>query len=113
LTGFEAEIRTGGRIGDRARAGLARAGALRLVTVLCLVLLALFTVAQVAHVHSDESAADHCPLCISMHSAAPVEAAVAAPVLIQVGVSAPLIQTQTVVRHRESKLFIRPPPQGC
>jgi hypothetical protein len=100
-------------MGARAKARLAEPQALRVVTLLCIVLLALFTVAQVAHVHSDETAADHCPLCISMHSAAPVEAAVAAPVLVQIGVSAPLIETQTVVRHRDSKLFIRPPPQGC
>lgn len=109
MTGFEAKS----RIGNRARAGLARARAVRVVTVLCLVLLALFTVAQVAHIHSNETAADHCPLCISMHSAAPVDAAAAAPVIVQVGVSAPPVETQIPVRHRYSKLFIRPPPQGC
>jgi len=109
LKGFGTKI----RMGDRARAGLATARAVRVVTVLCLVLLALFTVAQVAHVHADQTAADHCPLCISMHSAAPVDAAAAAPVIVQVGVSAPPVETQILVRHRYSKLFIRPPPQGC
>jgi hypothetical protein len=56
----------------RTKARLAQPGTLRVVTILCLVLLALFAIVQVAHVHSDETAADHCPLCISMHSAAPV-----------------------------------------
>ena len=42
------------------------------MTIVCLLLLALLTVVQVAHVHSVETAADHCPLCIAMHSAAPV-----------------------------------------
>jgi len=100
LTGFGPQIRTDARTKSR----LVKPGTLRVVTLLCLVLLALFAVAQVAHVHSDESAADHCPLCISMHSAAPVEAA---------PVSAPLVLLETVIRHRDTKLFIRPPPAGC
>jgi len=109
LTGFGTQI----RMDRRVKAGLAQPRALRVVTILCLVLLVLFAVAQVAHVHSDETAADHCPLCISMHSAAPVEAAQVATVLVQVGVSAPLVETETVVRHHDSKLFIRPPPADC
>jgi hypothetical protein len=97
----------------RTKARLAQPGTLRVVTILCLVLLALFAIVQVAHVHSDETAADHCPLCISMHSAAPVEAPQVATVLVQVGVFAPFVEIETVVRHHESKLFIRPPPAGC
>lgn len=109
MTGFGPQIRTDARTKSR----LVKPGTLRVVTLLCLVLLALFAVAQVAHVHSDESAADHCPLCISMHSAAPVEAAPVAAVLVQVGISAPLVLLETVIRHRDTKLFIRPPPAGC
>ncbi len=109
MTGFETQI----RLDRRAKARLAQPRSLRVVTVLCLVLLALLTVAQVAHVHADETAADHCPLCISMHSAAPVVEAQVAAVLVQVGISAPLVETKTVVRHHDSKLFIRPPPAGC
>lgn len=109
MTGFGPQ----NRMDARTKARLAKPGTLRVVTLLCLVLLALFAVAQVAHVHSDESAADHCPLCISMHSAAPVEAAPVAAVLVQVGISAPIVLLETVVRHRDSKLFIRPPPAGC
>jgi hypothetical protein len=40
------------------------------VTAVCFILLALLAVVQVAHLHSNESDADHCPLCVVMHSAA-------------------------------------------
>ena len=109
MTGFEAQI----RMDRRAKARLAQPGTLRVVTILCLVLLALLTVAQVAHVHSDETAADHCPLCISMHSAAPVVAAVAAVLLVQVGTPVLVAEKRALVRNWNPKLFTRPPPAGC
>ena len=83
------------------------------VTVLCLVLLALLAVVQVAHFHSDAIQADHCPLCVSMHSAAPIAATAAAIVLVQLGISAPTFEAKTFVRHRHPKLYTRPPPTGC
>jgi hypothetical protein len=109
LTGFGSQIRNDAR----TKARLAKPGTLRVVTLLCLVLLALFAVAQVAHVHSDESAADHCPLCISMHSAAPVEAAAAAVLLVQVGTPVLAAEKRAAVRNWNPKLFTRPPPAGC
>jgi hypothetical protein len=83
------------------------------VTAVCFVLLALLAVVQVAHLHSNESDADHCPLCVVMHTAAPVAVAAAIVVLVQVGSSTPLPEPAPVFRKRQSRLFIRPPPTGC
>jgi hypothetical protein len=80
------------------------------VTVVCLILLALLVVVQVAHVHPNSSDADHCPLCIVMHSAAPVAAAVAAIVMVTLGTHAPAVRVCTVVRPWHPTLFTRPPP---
>jgi hypothetical protein len=78
--------------------------------IVCMALLALLTVVQVAHLHPLDSDADHCPLCIVMHAAAPV--AVAAPViiLVQVGTPAPVLETRSIIRAWHPSLFIRPPP---
>jgi hypothetical protein len=104
LTGFKTQFRTGWR---------SKLHALPLVTVLCLALLALLTVVQVAHMHPLETDADHCQLCIAMHTAAPVAAAAAVVVLVKVGTQAPAVEACVVVRHRHPKLFTRPPPSGC
>ena len=90
----------------------AKHGALPMVTVVCLVLLALLTVAQVAHVHAVETAADHCPLCIVMHSAAPVAVTAAVVVLVHVESAAPVYEARTVTRYWHPQLFTRPPPSG-
>jgi hypothetical protein len=79
----------------------------------CLALLALLTVVQVAHMHPLESDADHCSLCIAMHSAAPVAVAAAAVILVRIGRQAPLAEARAVVRYWHPKLFTRPPPSGC
>jgi uncharacterized membrane protein YqhA len=86
---------------------------LHLAVVVCLVLLALLVVVQVAHIHSDPVAADHCPLCVSMHSAVPVTVAAAIIVLVQIGLFRLVAVEHVVVFHRHPKLFIRPPPYGC
>jgi hypothetical protein len=80
-----------------------------LVTV-CLALLALLTVVQVAHTHPLSSAADRCPLCLVMHTAAPVAAMGAVIVLVQIERSALVFAPRTVIRHWHPKLFTRPPP---
>jgi amino acid transporter len=80
------------------------------VTVVCLILLALLAVVQVAHVHPQGTDADNCPLCIVMHSAAPVAVAVAAIVLIPLGAPAPVFKAQPVARPWHPTLFTRPPP---
>lgn len=81
--------------------------------MLCLTLLALLAVVQVAHIHSLESDADRCSLCIAMHSAAPVAVAAAAVVLVIMGTAAPVAEARATVRYWRPKLFTRPPPAGC
>ncbi|MGO9339488.1 MAG: hypothetical protein ACLPY1_18470 [Terracidiphilus sp.] len=90
----------------------AKTGVLPVATLVCLILLALLAVVQVAHVHPVDTDADHCPLCIAMHSAAPVAVTVVVVVLVEVERSAPIYQAQTVTRPWYSKLFTRPPPEG-
>jgi hypothetical protein len=86
---------------------------LPLITVVCLALLALLTVVQVAHMHPLNSEADHCPLCIVMHTAAPVAVTAAVIVLVRIERSAQVFAPQTVIRHWHPKLFTRPPPACC
>jgi hypothetical protein len=104
LTGFKPHFR---------RERRAKSGTLPVVAVLCLVLLALLAVVQVAHFHSNETVADHCPLCISMHTLVPAAVAAAVVVLVQVGAPTPIFEERTVVRNWNPKLFTRPPPAGC
>ncbi|MGA2166691.1 MAG: hypothetical protein ABSG62_00675 [Terracidiphilus sp.] len=91
----------------------AKPGALPMATVVCLVLLALLTVVQVAHMHPIDSDADHCPLCIVMHTAAPVAVTAAVVVLVEIETRAPVFEAHSVTRHWHSKLFTRPPPSDC
>ncbi len=79
-------------------------------TVVCLILLALLTVVQIAHVHPLESDADHCPLCIVMHAVAPVSVAAAVIILVRVGTPAPIVESRSILRHWHPTLFTRPPP---
>ena len=104
LTGSTRDFR-----GDRH----AKLGALPVITVLCLVLLALLTVVQVAHMHPLESDADHCPLCIAMHTAVPVAVVAAVIVLVQIESSAPVFEPRTLIRHWHPKFITRPPPAAC
>ena len=81
--------------------------------MLCLALMALLAVVQVAHIHPLDSDADHCQLCIAMHSAAPVAVMAAAVVLVRIGTTEPVVEARAVVRHWHPKLYTRPPPDGC
>ena len=81
-----------------------------MATVVCVILLALLAVVQVAHVHPISTDADNCPLCVVLHSAAPVAAAVAVVILMQLGTAAPVVETRSVARPWHPALFIRPPP---
>jgi len=78
--------------------------------LLCLALLALLAVVQVTHMHPIGTDADQCPLCVVMHSAAPVYATAAVIILVQFGAPAPLVEARAVVRRLPAKLFTRPPP---
>jgi hypothetical protein len=83
------------------------------VAGLCLVLLATLAIAQATHLHSNAVDADHCQLCIVMHTAVPVASVAAAIVLVELGASAPQAEPITIPRQRQSRLFIRPPPVSC
>lgn len=104
LTGLQTHFRSGRR---------PKPSALVLVTVMCLALMALLAVVQVAHIHPVSTDADNCPLCIVMHSAAPVAVMAALVVMVSFGPSAPLVEARVVVLHRHPKLFTRPPPSDC
>lgn len=81
--------------------------------MVCLVLLATLAVAQVTHLHSNDTDADHCQLCIVMHTVVPVSAAAAVVVIVQLGASTPQVEPIVVARQRQIRLFIRPPPASC
>ncbi len=83
------------------------------VVFVCLALLALLAVVQVAHVHSVGTDADHCPLCVVLHTAAPVAAAAAAVLLVQIDAAAPVLEVRAVTGIWLRQLFIRPPPSVC
>ena len=83
------------------------------VAAVCLLLLALLAVAQVTHVHLVGSDADHCPLCVAMHSVVPFVVMVAAVVLVKIGTATPVMrETRTIIRYWHPTLFNRPPPAG-
>lgn len=103
MIGFQANIR--GNTHQKTRTFGAAA-------FMCLVLLALLTVVQVAHIHSLDTDADHCSLCIAMHSAAPVAVMAAAIILIKIGTSASVVEVRAVVRYWHPKLYTRPPPSS-
>jgi hypothetical protein len=77
-------------------------------------LLALLAVAQVTHVHAVGSDADHCQLCIAMHSIVPFVLFVAGALLVRMGtteLTPP--EVRTICRYWHPTLFNRPPPAGC
>lgn len=92
--------------GRRGRA----TGFMPAVAVLCLVLLAMLAVAQVAHLHADQTDADHCQLCMVMHTLAPVAATAAIIVIVQLGAFVPQTEPIAIAHQRQVRLFIRPPP---
>jgi hypothetical protein len=98
-------------LGADGRATQVRSWAVR--ALVCVVLLAFLAVVQLPHLHATQNDADHCPLCVLMHSAAPATVAEAAVVLVPVGAPAPQIVPESVPQKRQMRLFIRPPPSGC
>jgi hypothetical protein len=89
----------------------ARPRAYAVVVLVCLALLALLTVIQVAHVHPVNTDADHCPLCIVLHTTAPVAAAALAIVFVQIEAVTPIVAIFPVATIWHRQLFIRPPPR--
>jgi hypothetical protein len=82
----------------------------RAVSLVCLLLLAVVTFVQVAHVHPAASDTDNCPICVVMHSAAPVSVVVAAVVFVTASSPVPVPVVHSVVRPWHCTLFNRPPP---
>ncbi|MGA8088727.1 MAG: hypothetical protein WCA10_15710 [Terracidiphilus sp.] len=82
------------------------------IVVLCLALLALLAFVQVAHVHSVDTDADHCSLCIVLHTAAaPAAVAVLVIVLVSFEAVAPVVAIRPLGILWRQQLFIRPPPR--
>jgi len=96
------------RSGGSSRATFARSATLWL----CLILLALLSVAQVAHTHKDASDADHCTICVVLHNAAPISVAAVAILFVALYRVAPAARLQVAVYRPTSAHFIRPPPIG-
>ena len=89
----------------------ARLNRLRVTAIVCLILVALLAVVQVTHVHAVANDADHCTLCVIMHSVAPIALMVAAIVLVRIGTPAlALLEDRVIVRYWHPTLFTRPPP---
>ena|SRR5580698_8246906 len=84
--------------------------AVRATTLVCVLLLALVTFVQVVHVHPVATDADHCPICVVMHSAAPVAVVAAAIVFVRGTEPGPVPVLHSVVRRWHYTLFNRPPP---
>jgi hypothetical protein len=86
---------------------------LGLVVAVCLVLLLLLAVAHVSFAHSVDNGADHCPVCMVMHSVLPLVVMTAAVALIRIGTFSPLFpKDHAIVRYWYPTLFTRPPPAG-
>lgn len=89
---------------------LRKMGSSRSGLVVCLALFALLAVMQVPHMHQHPSDADHCALCVVMHTAAPVTAPAAVVVMVPLGISTPVAKAKSIVRYWHPQLFTRPPP---
>lgn len=83
------------------------------IATVCLVLLAMLSVAQVTHLHASQTDADHCQLCIVMHTAMPAVAAAAIILMVQLESLANAAEPVFIRRKRQIRLFIRPPPVSC
>ena len=82
--------------------------------MVCLILLALLAVIQVAHVHASDSDADHCTLCMVMHSVVPLVVMLVTVVLVRIGTPAPVVvEVRAISRFWHPTLFTRPPPADC
>lgn len=86
-----------------------KAWTLRASSLICVLLLALLTFVQVTHAHPATDG-DSCPLCVVMHSAAPVSVAV--PPVIVTTAAAPVVVpvVRMVPKLWDYSLFNRPPP---
>ncbi len=85
-----------------------------MATAVCLILLALLAVAQVMHVHTSASDADHCTLCVAMHSVVPIVIMLITVVLVKIDLLTPgFLEVPAITKYWHPTLFIRPPPADC
>jgi hypothetical protein len=92
------------------RASVHKPWSVRATSLICLLLLTLVTFVLVAHVHPAATDADHCPICVVMHSAAPVAVVAAAMLFVRASAPVPAPVLHMVVRPWHCTLFNRPPP---
>ena len=87
--------------------------ALRVTTVVCLILLALLAVIQVTHVHASDNDADHCTLCIVLHSVVPLAIMLVTVVRVRIETPTPVfVEVRAITKSWHPTLFNRPPPAG-
>jgi hypothetical protein len=91
----------------------ARPKAYAATAIVCLALLALLTVIQVVHVHSTNTDADHCPVCVVLHAATPMAVAATVIVLVQFEMLIQVVEVRPIGTIWHRQLFIRPPPCVC
>ncbi len=87
--------------------------AVRTTTLICLLLLTLLAFVQVAHVHPAATDSDHCPICVVMHSAAPVSVTETAIVFVVESTPVPAPVVHSTVRLWHCTQFNRPPPTNA
>jgi hypothetical protein len=83
------------------------------LTILCVCLLAIVMLVQVAHTHPFNSDADHCPVCVVMHCAVPVAATVAIILSTPTTAAVSLVTTLPRASIWHFELFNRPPPSNA
>jgi hypothetical protein len=81
-----------------------------LVAMVCLALLAILTIVQVAHFHQTGADADHCPICTVMHAVTPLTVAALGIVLVQLGRPVSLVRPVLPSKKWPPVLLNRPPP---
>ena len=88
-----------------------KASALKVMALVCLILLTLITVIQVTHFHASDSDANHCTLCVAMHSVVPFLLLVVTASLVRIGTNVEIkLEVRDSICFWYHSLFIRPPP---
>lgn len=88
--------------------------AFKAIIAVCLVVLMLLALVHVADAHSANGDADHCPICIVMHTVTAFVIMAVAMVLVRIGTQAPeSFEARAITRYWHPNLFTRPPPACC
>lgn len=81
--------------------------------VVCLLLMTVLATIQTTHEHKVGANTSCCPLCIVLHTAAPVTPTAAVIVLVRFEAPALILKSRAIVRYWRPKYFTRPPPAAC